>query len=57
MKTALCCLSLANTWVFKKSYGAGSCLTGPELPGSTQYSRTEKGAEARSLGVLESLLV
>ena len=29
---------------------------GPELPGSRQFSDTETGAEARSLGVLESLL-
>ena len=30
--------------------------TYPELPGSKQFSDTETGAEAKSLGVLQSLL-
>ena len=33
-----------------------SIHAGPELPGSTQCSDTKTGAEARFLGVLESLL-
>ena len=33
-----------------------SIHAGPELPGSKQFSDTESGAAARSLGVLESLL-
>ena len=31
-------------------------LTGPALPGSRHFSDTETGAEARFLGVLESLV-
>ena len=33
-----------------------SIHAGPELPGSKQFSDTETGAEAKSLGVLQSLL-
>ena len=39
-----------------KSKLVGSIHAGPELPGSRQFSDTETGAEARSLGVLKSLL-